>query len=329
MNRYAINIILLQLAIAMFFHSINLSFSQTQTDMDNLYKDLLQNYEKSIRPNQDHSQPTNITVVVQLFKILETDMPLGIFSVVLSILSFWQDPRLIWNSSEYGGAEHVVLEKSDIWYPRYIVGLPVDGLMQYGDSSSRIHVNKLGATYLISSDLAKVSCDYIQQKYPFDTQTCVIFISQEGYLMDDIKYKIPVTNIIAESYSVHAEWDLLRTDLKEFSFEGFPGYHTLTCTIVTSRRAKYFMLLNFLPVTLFTVLNTLMFKLPIVSGERIGFSITCLLALAVYLTEITRSLPSGSNNMSYLSYYLTAMIIRFIILLLHDYIEYELVLSGF
>ena len=233
-------------------------------------------------------------------------MPLGIFSVVLSIVSFWVDPRLSWNSSEYGGADSVVFDKSELWYPRYIVGLPVDDLMQYGDILSRVRVTNLGVANIIDNDVAKVSCDYNQQKYPFDTQTCFIGIMQEGYLKDNIKYKILVSNITAVSYNVHSEWDLVRADIRKFSFD---DYNTLQCIIVMNRREKYFVVINFLPVTLLTILNTLIFKLPIVSGERIGSKITCLLALAVYLTEITSSLPSGSNNMSYLSYYLTAMII--------------------
>ena len=297
----------LTISTIIFLYLISTCFPQTQTEMDNLYTHILTNYKKSIRPSENHTHPTDITVLVEIYKIVETDMPLGIFSAVITIHSSWRDTRLSWNSSDYGGATSVVLEKSDVWCPRFSIGPPVDQLDPFGDSSARIRITDTGEASVSDVDLAKVSCKYNQEKYPFDSQVCELIIFQQGYLADNIKYVLPSTRFVMLNYIPHQEWNLVKTQLLELSI---PNYLALVGEIKINRRERYFMLINFVPVTLLTILNSLIFKIPIESGERVGYSITCLLALAVYLTEITNTLPSGSNNMSYVSYYLTVMIIN-------------------
>ena len=33
----------------------------------------------------------------------------------------WNDPRLSWNVTEYGGAEHIFLESEKIWLPELVL----------------------------------------------------------------------------------------------------------------------------------------------------------------------------------------------------------------
>jgi hypothetical protein len=53
------------------------------------------------------------------------------------------------------------------------------------------------------------------------------------------------------------------------------------------------------PVALMAVLIAMVFKLSVDSGEKIGFSLTVLLAYAVYLTMISDNIPSTSVTASY------------------------------
>jgi hypothetical protein len=49
-----------------------------------------------------------------------------------------------------------------------------------------------------------------------------------------------------------------------------------------------------IPVSLMAILIAFVFKLPVESGEKVGFSITVLLSYAVYLTLITGSLNTNA-----------------------------------
>ena len=42
-------------------------------------------------------------------------------------------------------------------------------------------------------------------------------------------------------------------------------------------------------------LNTMVFVLPTESGERVGYAITCLLSLSVYMTFASEGLPDSSK----------------------------------
>jgi hypothetical protein len=73
----------------------------------------------------------------------------------------------------------------------------------------------------------------------------------------------------------------------------------------TAKRKSLFLIINILmPIIVMAVLNVLVFILPAESGERLSFSVTMLLALAVYMTIVGDNLPKSSEPMSILSYYL-------------------------
>jgi len=61
------------------------------------------------------------------------------------------------------------------------------------------------------------------------------------------------------------------------------------------RQPMFFVLNLILPICLMSILNVFVFLLPADSGERVGYAITVLLAIAVFLTISSDSLPATSN----------------------------------
>ena len=60
------------------------------------------------------------------------------------------------------------------------------------------------------------------------------------------------------------------------------------------RRRSFYILNIILPVLFLSVTSSLTFALPSDAGEKMGLSITVLLAYAVYLTLVTDSMPDTS-----------------------------------
>ena len=58
-----------------------------------------------------------------------------------------------------------------------------------------------------------------------------------------------------------------------------------------------------------SLINLFTFLIPVESGERISYSITCLLAIAVFLTLVSDNLPKSSQPMSVMCYYLMSILI--------------------
>lgn len=71
------------------------------------------------------------------------------------------------------------------------------------------------------------------------------------------------------------------------------------------KRRPAFAVINIvLPMVFMVVLNLLVFILPVDSGERVSYSITVLLAIAVFLTLVGDNLPKTSTPTALLSYFL-------------------------
>ena len=74
-------------------------------------------------------------------------------------------------------------------------------------------------------------------------------------------------------------------------------------------RRQIFYLVSFIgPVILLSMTACLVFVIPADAGEKMGTSITVLLAFAVYLTIVTDYLPDTSLQVSYLALYLTVLL---------------------
>ena len=59
-----------------------------------------------------------------------------------------------------------------------------------------------------------------------------------------------------------------------------------------------------LPILFLCILNVLVFILPAESGERVSYAITVLLAIAVFMTIISDTLPKKSEPLPLISYFL-------------------------
>lgn len=64
------------------------------------------------------------------------------------------------------------------------------------------------------------------------------------------------------------------------------------------RLTTYYVIAVIFPVIFLTLTATLVFALPSESGEKMGTSITVLLAFAVYLTIVSDNMPKTSLNVS-------------------------------
>lgn len=115
------------------------------------------------------------------------------------------------------------------------------------------------------------------------------------------------------------------TRAKDFS----NSYSRLYFTLKLQRRPLFHIFNTRLPVMLMASLIVLVFKLPPESGERVGMSLTVLLAYAVYLTLISDNIPNTSLSASILSTYLTIILmlstlsVIFTIVVLDIYFNHE------
>ena len=114
---------------------------------------------------------------------------------------------------------------------------------------------------------------------------------------------VPTQSDILQTYfTENGEWTIVSTSAKAYDNFLWFGFEF--------KRKPTFLIVNvLLPIVFMAFVNVLTFLLPAESGERISYSITCLLAIAVFLTLVSGNLPKTSKPMSVLCYYLMIILV--------------------
>ncbi|XP_061193444.1 acetylcholine receptor subunit beta-like [Saccostrea echinata] len=267
-----------------------------------LHQDLLNGYNRRIRPGADRTTPVNILASFTLVTLKEFSESDGKIAVVGAFGFSWIDERLAWNPVSYGNdlySTKVYFE--DIWVPKFVNLNPYDNLKRVGLDEMDCVLQDSGRVDFYPPDLYESTCDADVTYYPFDKQKCSLLYYIPGYYSDDI-------NILAESSKFHMDlyeknglWEVTETSFTiETTAKNFQVIHL---TISMTRRTTYYIAGLLLPIVLMNFIQLFVFLLPVESGERLGFSITVLLAVAVFLTIIQDKLPEASEpNVSLLTY---------------------------
>jgi hypothetical protein len=141
--------------------------------------------------------------------------------------------------------------------------------------------------------------------YPLDHQTCEVKLTTAGYTALDINLIFDPSPVTLAFYAENGEWELLTVQgikLNDKYVGGAP--HSKVLFRISMRRRPLFHILNTMfPVVLMAFLIPMAFKLHVESGEKMGYSLTVLLAYAVYLSMISENIPSTSVSICYLCKY--------------------------
>ena len=270
-----------------------------------LFANLTGNYNKNVRPKLDLSQPTTVTVRLFLKSISGLDEVNGILTTVVSLSLSWYDDTLKWDSWRYGGIWEFRINENSIWVPQFIISNPAKKLTQFGLGNSPITIYYNGQVNFEVGDVLQTTCDVDVTYFPFDTQTCIIEMLPYGY-KSDIAIDLGTNAIDLIVYAENNIW-ILNSTSSENALLGDNPYAKLSINL--KRRYAFFIMNLFSPVVIMAFLNAMVFVLPADSGERVGYAITCLLALSVYMTFASESLPVSSKPIAVIIYVLLLYIL--------------------
>ena len=137
--------------------------------------------------------------------------------------------------------------------------------------------------------------------FPYDLQSCDIELASWGFHTDAVNLTFYKSNVAVEDYKTNGEWDLISTsqETSEITEDGL-SYSKLLFRIVLKRLPGYYIMSVIFPVVLTSILISVTFILPVESGEKVGYVLTVLLALAVLLTLFADNMPTTSKHTSVL-----------------------------
>lgn len=276
----------------------------TYLDVELLLKNLTDRTNKDIRPSWDQSQQTVIYTSFAMISLQDINEVEGTVSMSGFFSFTWHDFTLMWNPANYGGIDNVEMPVSDIWKPTIVNGNAAKNLRGIPSEGFVARVENSGLLSFYPGDTFTFTCDIDSSFFPFDTQKCNMDVVAWGYSQRQIFFHMNTGTVDLDLTSQNGEWILSNATMTSVVFGALqiPG---LTIEFTLKRRSTFFVASLILPVEFLGLLNIFVFILPQDSGERIGFSITALLALVVFLTIAQNILPATATpTLAYLCIFL-------------------------
>lgn len=267
-------------------------------------------YDSVSRP----SATTTVTVGINLLAIDEVDLPAQKFSAAGWVTMEWEDDRLVWTPSSKDDIDRIFATPATIWKPELMVDNSVDELGIIADSNLLLSVESDGAKATVEWDppmLFIVHCEIDITYYPYDQQKCGIEIVSWGYSTSEVILQHMFTGLNLEDYQPNGEWEVVKTDVTTSTITETrngvtKSFSQLEFWIHLKRRDQFYNTNVMLPIILSSILVTLVFLVPVESGEKLSYILTVLLIIAVFLTIIGDTLPAISLTTSVLGIFLAS-----------------------
>ena len=277
------------------------SSSQSMAKLGQLYTDLMTNYNLEIRPVANQSDTVMVDIYLSIVSIQEFDEVLGKFSAVAFLNVLWTDPRFVWNPALYEGISSIIFQPDNIWIPRMALANSHGKINTLTDVSTIVRCYPNGLCVWLPGDIMKSTCTADVKYFPFDKQTCKLSFIGWGYSGTEILLSSPASTVNTDLYAENGEWDLAETSTNCYVANTFPF---CDFTITMERIPTIFIVNVILPIIFLGGLNIMVFVLPSESGERVSYSITVLLSIALFMTLIGDSMPKTSKPMSLMAYFM-------------------------
>ena len=256
-----------------------------------LHRNLLQDYNINARPMQN----TSVSVAYYFLGLKEFDDRNGHISISGSFWFLWMDQDLTWNSSEYNGIDLIHLQKDKIWTPTFTLYNPYYEIEEVGHNHPKELVSVYNSGHVNHSpgSVLDAVCQADVTYFPFDNQICHFNMTGWYYGIHELYFELENNgNVDIQNfhYAKNSMWDVQDINLSKSK-----ELHTIYITIEINRKPLLYLVNIILPINFICLLNIFVFLLPSDSGERVGFSVTMLLSLAVFLTIVSDRLPESSN----------------------------------
>ena len=257
-------------------------------------------YNKHLRPVVNASTQMMIDLKLNVVAIIDFSEVEETFTLTAFLPLSWKDETLSWDPELFGNLTHMSVPQDKIWKPYINLQNSVVKLGELGTPSLQVLVEHTGVVVWKPVEVFTVLCSVDVYKFPFDTQTCYLSFEPSGYKLTEVLLTTSVPVINFREYEGNSGWTIVSSEIVAKT-EHEDSY--AICSITLKRKPLYFLMNIFLPIMLLSILNMLVFVLPVESGEKASFVVTVFLSLAVFLTIVSGKLPENSETISLLNIY--------------------------
>ena len=131
---------------------------QSIENAKSLHADLLDGYNKLVRPVWNQSDTIDVYFYFSLVAIQDFDEVKEHFSVTGAFFLYWLDQNMNWIPENYGNITSVLMSYKDVWVPEIILTNPSQKLESYGKEWQLIRYTYNGIATWYPADLMKSTC---------------------------------------------------------------------------------------------------------------------------------------------------------------------------
>ena len=270
----------------------------------NLHQKLFSNYSKTDTPRNSVNDRINIDIGFILKQVTSIEERNGILTTNAEVFLYWADDNFRWNRSDHGNISLISIDKTLIWSPVLTVANAATKLESLGLTIANTNLLYYGYIIWGFGHVFYTICDIDVTYFPFDSQICSLEIAFFG--VSHVWMYLTVSEPETFLYVENNAWILKYAAGEAMYVWGRP---IAKYTLKLERKYTFYILNLYSPVLIMIFLNTMVFVLPADSGERVGYAITCLLSLSVYMTFASEGLPDSSKPLPIITIVLLTYVI--------------------
>ncbi|GFR91505.1 neuronal acetylcholine receptor subunit alpha-3 [Elysia marginata] len=262
-------------------------------------------YNRLQRPLRDQGDVLRVMAMFELVSIVEINDVIQSFKCNGFFGLLWQDELLQWNSSAYGGARAITPGVTSVFLPKMILLNTLGDRDIFEDDNAPLSVSSNGSVIWVPGSIFPTSCRLDLTKFPFDEQHCDIQMIGMNFDANEMQFVVAEKAMRTAFYTPNGQWDITRSSLTTPNITvGWTTQSSILVSFDLKRKPASLILSTLLPVVFLSLLNCLVFVIPVDSGEKISYGITVLLALALFMSIMSGMLPSSSESLPLIMYYI-------------------------
>lgn len=294
---------------------------------EQLIANLLNGYYKEARPVSNPAHTVNVSVRFSFVRIEDLIEATDTFAATLMIVQTWRDPRLQWNTSEYGGVRQIRLPRKQLWTPDIVLyNVAVQGTPEsrYEDT---VVVTSDGSIIWIPMLNTYSTCPMDLTHFPYDTQTCTLVFGSWTHTSSEMSVQFLTTNGTEVDVDVsdddsmsfpihqHPEWDLVGNGAKaRITKKSYPccedSFTIISVTCSMSRRPQFYGYLTVGPAAILGLLVPGLFLLPVATRDKSTYGLLLLLCLVVLMLILENAIPFSHGSLPHIaSFYVGTMVL--------------------
>ncbi|XP_045158202.2 acetylcholine receptor subunit alpha-like [Mercenaria mercenaria] len=263
-------------------------------------------------PVEDQTTAMSVILTMHLYSVDGFDAVTGQVEISGSLYIEWNDETMAASVGNYSfpyseEGYSVRLPQDSVWRPSVRLTNAIDTVKHVGDNAYKVRYHVYDGRMMWQPKvIMKAACKPDVEYYPFDRQECSFVYTVWGFTTSEIELDSAQSEWYLCDYNANSVWALLETRVESYITDD-QSYMRFIFKI--ERQPLYFVINVIFPILLLSLLTGFVFLLPVESGERVGYSLTCFLAFVFMLQTVMGFLPHTADPMSLFCFYVIIMMV--------------------